>query len=438
VNADHTDKNAGAGMHALMTELFPICRSLTGPGLRQTLARLAEIVPYTLNEVASGTQCFDWAVPPEWTIWDAWVENAAGERVIDFKVNNLHVVGYSESVDQTLPLSELRKHLHTLPELPNAIPYVTSYYSRYWGFCLSQDNLDSLIDGEYRAVIDSTLDENGSLTYAELLIPGSSSEEILLSTYACHPSMANNELSGPVLTTWLAQYIMALPERRYSYRIVVVPETIGSIAYISRHLEALKKNVVAGYVVTCVGGPDQATFLESRTGDTLADRAALHILNSLDEPFKHWTYARRASDERQYCSPGVELPVASVMRSKYHDYPEYHTSLDDLDFVRPEHMQASYDLYVDIISTLEANRTYRAITPCEPQLGLRGLYPNLGDRTHQENALYDRMALLAYADGQTDLIEIAELNGSTVPRLAEHVLALIENGLLLEMGKGIS
>jgi aminopeptidase-like protein len=438
VNADHTDTNAGVGMHALMTELFPICRSLTGPGLRQTLARLAEIAPFTLEEVPSGTQCFDWTVPPEWTIRDAWVEDATGERVIDFRKNNLHVVGYSEPVDQTLTLSDLRAHLHTLPELPNAIPYVTSYYSRYWGFCLSQDNLDNLVDGEYRAVIDATLDENGSLTYAELLIPGSSSEEILLSTYACHPSMANNELSGPVLTTWLAQYIMALPERRYSYRIVIVPETIGSITYISRHLEALKKNVVAGYVVTCVGGPDQATFLESRTGDTLADRAALHILNSLDEPFKHWTYARRASDERQYCSPGVELPVASVMRSKYHDYPEYHTSLDDLNFVRPEHMQASYDLYVDIIQTLETNRHYKTTVPCEPQLGPRGLYPNLGDRTHQEADLHERMALLAYADGQTDLIDIAERNGTTVPQLAPHVQVLMDHGLLEEMDNGLA
>ena len=204
MNADNIDSNAGVGMHALMAELFPICRSLTGPGLRQTLARLAEIVPYTLNEISSGTQCFDWTVPPEWSIRDAWVENSAGERVIDFRVNNLHVVGYSEPVDQILPLSELRKHLHTLPELPNAIPYVTSYYSRYWGFCLSQENLDRLVDGEYRAVVDATLDGNGSMTYADLLIPGSSSEEILLSTYACHPSMANNELSGPVLTTWLA------------------------------------------------------------------------------------------------------------------------------------------------------------------------------------------------------------------------------------------
>jgi aminopeptidase-like protein len=436
VNADNIDSNAGVGMHALMAELFPICRSLTGPGLRQTLARLAEIVPYTLNEISSGTQCFDWTVPPEWSIRDAWVENSAGERVIDFRVNNLHVVGYSEPVDQILPLSELRKHLHTLPELPNAIPYVTSYYSRYWGFCLSQENLDRLVDGEYRAVVDATLDGNGSMTYADLLIPGSSSEEILLSTYACHPSMANNELSGPVLTTWLAQYIMALPERRYSFRIVIVPETIGSIAYISRHLETLQKNVVAGYVVTCVGGPDQATFLESRTGDTLADRAALHILNSLDEPFKHWTYARRASDERQYCSPVVELPVASVMRSKYHDYPEYHTSLDDLNFVRPEHLQASYDLYVDIIQTLETNRRYKTTVPCEPQLGPRGLYPNLGDRTHQEADLHERMALLAYADGQTDLIDIAERNGTTVPRLAPHVQVLMDHGLLEETENG--
>jgi aminopeptidase-like protein len=242
--------------------------------------------------------------------------------------------------------------------------------------------------------------------------------------------MANNELSGPVLTTWLAKYVSELPRRKYSYRFVIAPETIGAIAYISRHLETLQRNVRAGYVVTCVGGPDQATFLESRTGDSLADRAALHVLRSREEPFKHWTYARRASDERQYCSPGVELPVASVMKSKYHDYPEYHTSLDDLDFVRPEHMQSSFGIYVDILQTLEANLCYRATVPCEPQLGPRGLYPTLGDRTHQVAAVYDRMALLAYADGKTDLIEIAERNSTSVRRLAEHVPPLLENGLL--------
>ena len=426
-------ENAGAEMHALMSELFPICRSLTGPGLRQTLARLSSEAPFELHEVPSGTKCFDWSVPPEWSVEDAWIEDESGRRVIDFNENNLHLVGYSEPVDIQLPLSELKSRLHTLPDQPAAIPYVTSYYRRYWGFCLSQDQSDSLEDGIYRAVVKSDLDENGSMTYADLLIPGDSDEEILLTSYACHPSMANNELSGPVMVTWLAKYLMALPGRRYSYRLVIAPETIGAIAYISKHLETLRKKVKAGYVVTCVGGPDQATFLESRTGDTLADRAALHILRQRDEPFNHWTYARRASDERQYCAPGVELPVASVMRSKYHDYPEYHTSLDDLEFVRPEHMQESHDIYLGILQTLEANRVYRTTVPCEPQLGPRGLYPNLGDRTHQEAALYDRMALLAYADGKTDLIEIAEKNFTTVSCLELHVPALVESGLLEEV-----
>ena len=428
-----TVENAGAEMHALMSELFPICRSLTGPGLRQTLVRLSGDAPFELHEVPSGTKCFDWTVPPEWWVEDAWIEDESGRRVIDFNENNLHLVGYSEPVDIQLPLSELKTHLHTLPDQPTAIPYVTSYYHRYWGFCLSQDQSDSLEDGVYRAVVKSDLDENGSMTYAEQLIPGDSNEEILLTSYACHPSMANNELSGPVMVTWLAKYLMALPRRHYSYRVVIAPETIGAIAYISQHLETLRNNVKAGYVVTCVGGPDQATFLESRTGDTLADRAALHVLGQRDEPFKHWTFARRASDERQYCAPGVELPVASVMRSKYHDYPEYHTSLDDLEFVRPEHMQESYDIYLGILQTLEANRVYRTTVPCEPQLGPRGLYPNLGDRTHQEAALYDRMALLAYADGKTDLIEIAEKNYTTVRRLELHVPALLESGLLEEV-----
>ena len=420
-------------MHALMSELFPICRSLTGPGLRQTLTRLSSEVPFELHEVPSGTKCFDWTVPPEWAVEDAWIEDENGQRVIDFNENNLHLVGYSEPVDTQLPLSELKAHLHTLPDQPTAIPYVTSYYRRYWGFCLSQDQFDRLEDGIYRAVVKSELDENGSMTYADLLIPGDSDEEILLTSYACHPSMANNELSGPVMVTWLVKYLLALPRRRYSYRVVIAPETIGAIAYVSKHLKTLRNSVKAGYVVTCVGGPDQPTFLESRNGDTLADRAALHVLGQRNETFKHWTYARRASDERQYCAPGVELPVASVMRSKYHDYPEYHTSLDDLKFVRPEQMQETFDIYLGILQTLEANRIYRTTVPCEPQLGPRGLYPNLGDRTHQEAALYDRMALLAYADGKTDLIEIAERNFTTVPRLELHVSALVKNGLIEEI-----
>ena len=423
-------------MHALMSELFPLCRSLTGPGLRQTLQRLSEEVPFELHEVPSGTKCFDWTVPPEWSVEDAWVEDKSGRRVIDFKESNLHLVGYSEPVDIELPLSELKSHLHTLPDQPAAIPYVTSYYRRYWGFCLTQKQLDSLEDGIYRAVVQSVLDESGSMTYADMLIPGDTDEEILLTSYACHPSMANNELSGPVMVTWLARHLLALPKRRFSYRVVIAPETIGAIAYISRHLEILRRNVKAGYVVTCVGGPDQATFLESRTGDTIADRAALHVLRQREEPFKHWTYARRASDERQYCAPGVELPVASVMRSKYHDYPEYHTSLDDLDFVRPEHLQQSFDIYVDILRALEANRMYRTTVACEPQLGPRGLYPNLGDRTHQEAALYDRMALLAYADGKTDLIEIAEKNFTTVSALVPHAKTLLDSGLIAETNAG--
>jgi aminopeptidase-like protein len=429
---DVTDatESPGVAMHALARRLFPITRSITGDGVRETLRILGEHIPLEIHEVPTGTRALDWTVPPEWNIRDAYILDEHGDRIVDFQQNNLHVVGYSAPIDATLSLAELQPHLHSLVDQPTAIPYITSYYERRWGFCLSHAQRERLQDGQYRVVIDSEL-KDGSLTYGELIIPGETPSEVFLSTYVCHPSMANNELSGPVVTTWLAKWIASRP-RRYTYRLVFIPETIGSLVYLSRHVDTLRANVVAGFNVTCVGDDRAYSFLPSRYGGTLADRVALHTLKVRHPDFVHYSFLDRGSDERQYCSPGVDLPVVSVMRTKYREYPEYHTSLDDLTVVTPAGLEGGYTILRECLEILEGNRTYRSTSLGEPHLGGRGLYPTLGTTSSYE-AVRTTMDLLAYADGTNDLVGIADITGMPVEELRRGAEQLVEHGLLAEV-----
>ncbi|NMC05034.1 MAG: DUF4910 domain-containing protein [Candidatus Lokiarchaeota archaeon] len=422
-------KDLGKQMYELCELLFPICRSITGNGVRKTLSIIKQHLPgIQVHEVPSGTAVFDWTVPKEWDIEDAYIIDPSGKKIVDFHQCNLHVVGYSTPIDATLDLDDLQEHLYSLPDQPAAIPYITSYYKERWGFCISEQMRKSLQPGKYHVVIKSKLFD-GSLTYGELLLPGKTTKEIFLSTYICHPSMANNELSGPVVTTFLVKWLMQIPDRYYSYRVVFIPETIGSITYLSKHLEHMKERIVAGFVITCIGDNRAYSVLTSRNENTLADEVALHVLKNLHPEFIKYSFLERGSDERQYCSPGVDLPVASIMRTKYGRYPEYHTSLDDLSLISPEGLQGGFEAVQKCIEVLENNMTPKVRTLCEPQLGKRNLYPTLSTKKSGEY-IKDMMNLIAYSDGKRTLLEIAELINVPAWKLHDIVEKLRKEDLL--------
>lgn len=412
-------------------KLWPICRSITGDGLRESFEILQELVPLTLSEVPTGTEVFDWKIPKEWNIHDAYIICPNGEKIANFKINNLHVVNYSVPVNLELPFDELVKHLNYIEEMPDAIPYITSYYKETWGFCISYNeflNLDK--NGIYKVVIDSSL-ENGNLTYGECVLKGDTDEEILFSTYLCHPSMANNELSGPLVQAFLYQKIAALPKRKYTYRFLFAPETIGVVAYLHNVGKQLKEKLVAGYVLTCCGDDGAFVYKQSKQINSLANTVAQHVLKFQSTPYEIIPFSVGGSDERQYCSPGFNLPVGSLTRSMYQRYKEYHTSLDNKSFISFNAMGVTIDTYFQFVKTLELNNIYVNTIPyCEPQLGKRGLYPSSVNPTESRKFIHDRMHLLTYADGEHNLIDIAELRKISVLDLEIHITSLMEAGLL--------
>lgn len=406
---DDDIENIGLNMHKLCEKLFPICRSLTGDGFRESLNILKNelgLVNLQVFEVPTGTKCFDWEVPKEWNIRDAYVIDPNGKKICDFKVSNLHIVGYSTPIDKEISLEELQEHLYSLPEQPTAIPYVTSYYKERWGFCISQEQRDNLVLGQYRVYIDSEL-KDGSLTYGELIIPGETEQEVFLSSYLCHPSMANNELSGPVVTLTLAKWLLSLKSRKYTYRIIIIPETIGSITYLSLNYKIMKENIVAGFNVSCVGDDRAYSYLPSKEGNSLADIVATHVLKHSHPDFISYSFLDRQSDERQYCSSGIDLPLCSVMRTKYGCYPEYHTSLDDLTLVTPTGLFGAYEVLRRSIECLESNEILVTTVLCEPQLGKRGLYPTISTK-ESSSIVKNMMNFIAYCDGSYTNLEIAE------------------------------
>jgi aminopeptidase-like protein len=424
------DSNVGHRMHRMMTEAFPICRSITGDGVRETLNIISNVIPLDIHEVPTGTKVLDWSIPKEWNIRDAFIADEDGNKIVDFKINNLHVMGYSIPVDKRITLLELQEHLYSLPEQSNAIPYITSYYKERWGFCISHDKRLELKDGIYHVYIDSTL-KDGRLTYGEAIIKGETEKEVFISTYICHPSMANNELSGPVVAAFIVEWLKLQP-RRYSYRIIFIPETIGSITYLSQHLEYLKKNVIAGFNLSCIGDERNYSYVASRYEKTMADKVVSNILSFKHPEFIKYDYLDRGSDERQYCSPGVDLPLVTLCRSKYGTYPEYHTSLDNLDLVTAEGLKGGYDLVQDCITTLENNKTYKVTCYGEPQLGKRGLYPDLS--TKESNSLVETMMdFIAYADGTNDLLDISCIIQKPVWEIAPIADKLLKAGLIYEI-----
>lgn len=395
----------GERMHRLIAELYPICRSITGDGVRATLRRIQQEIPLTIEEVASGTPVFDWTVPREWNIRDAYIKNERGERVVDFQRHNLHVVSYSVPVARRMSLSELRPHLHSLPQQPDLIPYRTSYYNETWGFCLSHTVLEALPEGEYEVCIDATLTD-GHLSYGELLIPGLTDEEVLVSCHICHPSLADDNLSGISVATELARLLAQAPHR-YAYRFLFIPGTIGAITWLARN-EAATSRIAHGIVLTCVGDPAPMTYKRSRRGDALIDRAFAHVLQHTSAGSRVIEFFPYGYDERQYCSPGFNLPVGCLMRSQHGTFPEYHTSADNLDLVRPEALAGTLATILGTLRVIEGEQTYRNTNPnCEPQLGKRGLYGAMGGLNIQQAQLA-LLWVLNLSDGKHSLLDIAE------------------------------
>jgi aminopeptidase-like protein len=420
--------NIGELMYELIKDLYPICRSITGNGSRDTLDIIKKTIPLEVHEIPTGTQVFDWTVPREWNIRDAYIQNLAGERIVDFHKSNLHVVGYSVPVKKKLSLTELKNHLYTLPDYPDWIPYRTSYYKEQWGFCLSHKQLLALEESDYEVCIDASLDQ-GHLTYGEFYLAGEQPDEILISCHICHPSLCNDNLSGIALAVFLAHHLSQC-SRRYSYRFLFTPGTIGSITWLALH-QSQAQRIQGGLVLACVGDAGTSTYKKSRQETAEIDRAVLHVLKHTGQEYTVLEFSPYGYDERQFCSPGFNLPVGCLMRTPYGQYPQYHTSADDLDFIQPQALADSFSKCLAVMYLLEHNRTYVNQNPhCEPQLGKRGLYRSLGGQTHEGINELALLWTLNLSDGRHSLLDIAERAGLEFTQIKNAADALLEHDLL--------
>lgn len=422
----------GREIHNFACQLWPLNRSITGAGVRQTLEMIkAHVPPLVTRDIPTGTKIFDWTVPQEWVVREAWIKTPDGRKICDFSENNLHLVGYSVAVNKTISREELETHLYSRPDLPDAIPYVTSYYEQRWGFCITDTERQKLPDGDYHVFVDAD-HFDGNLSYGEAFFKGETDDEILISTYVCHPSMANNEISGMAVSTFLARLVANMKSRRFGYRFVFVPETVGSIAFLSQNLSALKAKVKGGFNLTCIGDDRSYSFLPSRDGNTVSDHIARHVLSHIDANVTYFEWLDRGSDERQYCAPGIDLPIASIMRTKYGTYPEYHTSLDDLrNVVTPAGLAGGLVAACRCVEALELHCYPRVTVLGEPQMGRHGLYPTLSQSKINSN-LRLMMSAISYADGQHSMLDIATRCKVPVWMLYEVFDCLEEKGLIVK------
>ena len=420
-------KKEGEELHGIISTLYPICRSITGNGVRRSLKCLQKYIELRMVEVPTGTRVFDWEVPKEWNIRDGWIKNSRGEKVVDFQKNNLHVVNYSVGIRRKMPLAELKRHLFTLPEKPDWIPYRTSYYNETWGFCVSQRQSDALEDGDYEVSIEATLGP-GHLTYGEFRIPGATNQEVLISCHSCHPSLCNDNLSGMAVAARLAQRLSAR-SLHFSYRFLWIPGTIGSITWLALN-ESVLPQIKHGLVLSCVGDPGQFTYKRSRRGNAEIDRAVESVFRQSGKHFKMEDFVPMGYDERQYCSPGINLPVGCFMRTPHGRYPEYHTSADDLDLVTAPALGESLEVLLSIVNVLEGNHRYVNLSPKgEPQLGRRGLYRKIGgtSNSRREEAM---LWVLNFSDGEHSLLDIAERSKLNFDDIFEAAQDLTQHGLL--------
>jgi len=428
INSEQGQTHIGEEMYNFISELYPINRSITGNGFRETMERIRDHIPLTVHEVQSGRKVFDWTVPKEWNINDAYVKNSSGKKVIDFKKSNLHILAYSVPVNRKVTLNELKEHLFTIPEHPDWIPYRYSYYKENWGFCLSYNDYKKLNDKEYEVYIDSSL-EDGSMTYGEYYIKGELTDEVLISCTACHPSLCNDNLSGIALTTFLAKQLNSYP-LRYSYRFLFLPAAIGPIAWLCNN-EPITERIKHGVVLVCAGDPGNSTYKKSRIGNAEIDRAFEHILKQSGQDYSILEFVPYGYEERQYCSPGFNLPVGCLMRTPHDCYPEYHTSADNLDLVKPEYLADSYFKCLSAFNIIEHNNKYLNLNPkCEPQLGKRGLYRQIAGEADSRNSELPMLWVLNYSDGNHSLLDIAEKSNISFEDLKRAVEALSKSGLL--------